>query len=185
MAYTIPIPENGLHALLMQQLPPSVEDPEIGFAAGRVIVSGRLRKLGTTLRFTLEFEPSASGPDETANALDWRVRNVRPFLARWALKSVFRRRSSDVGFDARQGIGVRVGLDALLEELPAWRRLPAALRASLRLQHWWMPNDGRGVFLVFTRCGSVQAPMSPGPDSGPARRKTPVRGKPGESSAST
>ena len=161
MAYTIPIPESALHALLLQQLPSFVDSPDIGFVAGRMTIAGRLRKLGVAMRFVLEFEPSASSPEEVSNALDWRVCNVRPFPARWILRSEFRRRASRSGQETTQGKLVRVDLDALLEELPAWRRLPASLRACLRLQHWWMPNDGRGVFLVFNRHGNL-------PDAVPA-----------------
>ena len=94
MAYTIPIPESALHTLLLQQLPRFVEGPEIGFVSGRVIVEGRLRKLGMAFRFVLEFEPIASAPDDSDNALDWRIRNVRPFLVRWALRSEVRQRSA-------------------------------------------------------------------------------------------
>ena len=172
MAYTIPLPETALHALLLQQLPAFLESPEIGFASGGVSIAGRLRKLGTAIRFVLEFEPSASGPDETANALEWRVRNVRPFLARWLLRRELRRRRSGAGLVPKQGTSVRVELDAMLEELPAWRRLPASLRAGLRLQHWWMPDDGRGVFLVFTRTADVRAPIAPKPDPRSARAES-------------
>ncbi len=159
MAYTIPIPESALHTLLLEQLPSFVNSPEIGFVSGRMTIAGRLRKLGMAMRFVLEFEPSASGPDEATNALDWRVCNLRPFLARWILRLEFRRRASRSGFRMAQGMVVRVSLDALLEDLPAWRRLPPSVRAGLRLQHWWMPNDGRGVFLVFTRHGNVSDPV--------------------------
>ncbi len=175
MAYTIPIPETALHAMLLQQLPAFLESPEVGFASGGVSITGRLRKLGAAIRFILEFEPSASGPDETATVLDWRVRNVRPFLVRWVLRREFRRRGSGAGFEPKQGTIVRVELDAMLEELPAWRRLPASLRAGLRLQHWWMPNDGGGVFLVFTRTGDARAPLAPKPDLRSARAESRLR----------
>ena len=174
MAYTIPVPESALHALLLQQMPSCVEAPETGFVSGRVAISGRLRKLGARVRFVLEFEPSASGPDEAAKVLDWRVHRVRPLLARWVLKSEFRRRASDAGCGFKHGVVVRVGLDALLEELPAWRRLPASLRTSLRLQHWWMPNDGRGVFLVFARNGRALAPATQRPASGRGSAELPL-----------
>ncbi len=178
MAYTIPIPESALHALLFQQLPASLESPKVGFNSGSVTIAVRLRKLGMAIPYVLEFEPNASGPDDTANALDWRIRGVRPFFARWALRREFGRRGSDAGFVPRQGTIVRVELDAMLEELPAWRRLPVSLRATLRLQHWWMPNDGRGVFLVFTRTGDARAPLprDPGPRS--AKAESRVRAEP-------
>ena len=175
MAYTIPIPESALHALLLKQLPASLESPKVGFSAGGVTIAARLRKLGMAIPYVLEFEPSASGPDDRSNALDWRIRSVRPFLARWALRREFRRRGSDAGFAPRQGTTVRVELDATLEELPAWQRLPLSLRASLRLQHWWMPNDGRSVFLVFTRTGDGRVPLPRKPGPRPADAESRVR----------
>ncbi|MDJ0864005.1 MAG: hypothetical protein QNJ87_01880 [Gammaproteobacteria bacterium] len=171
MAYTIPIPESALHTLLLQQLPRFVEGPEIGFVSGRVIVEGRLRKLGMAFRFVLEFEPIASAPDDSDNALDWRIRNVRPFLVRWALRSEVRQRSARAGERTRLPSTVRLHLDTLLEGLPAWRRLPVAVRSNLRLQHWWMPNDGRGVFLVFARKSTASAPVLPKSESRLAPRE--------------
>ena len=184
MAYTIPIPESALHTLLLQQLPTFVEGPEIGFVSGRVIVEGRLRKLGMAFPFVLEFEPSASAPDDSDNALDWRIRNVRPFLVRWALRSELRRRNARAGEGTRLPSTVRLHLDTLLEVLPAWRRLPVAVRSNLRLQHWWMPNDGRGVFLVFARRNSASAPVLPKPESRLAPREPPPDGTSKTSAAS-
>ena len=150
MAYTIPVPERLLHSFLLAHLPPRAQETRVEFVAGRVVVSGGLCKMGLRTRFLVEFEPSASSPDETAAALSWQIRTMRPFYLRWLLRAGFYRVGSAGAFEAEPWV-VSISLDELLQRLPAWKRLPASLRGALRLQHWWMPSDGRGAFLVFTK----------------------------------
>jgi len=157
MAYTIPVPEGTLHAFLIDHLPSSAEQREVRFASGRVIVSGHLPFAGVRLRLLVEFEPSASEPD----VLSWRIRSVQPFLARWLLRLGVLR----LGSSASQRTGpweIHIRLDELLSELPAWNRLPASVRSVLRLHHWWMPSNGRGAFLVFTKETAAVAPLPQG-----------------------
>jgi hypothetical protein len=157
MAYTIPVPESTLHAFLIDHLPSSTEQPEVSFTSGRVIVSGRVRFAGVRLRLLVEFEPSASEPD----VLTWRIRSIRPFLVRWLLRLGVLRLGSSVSQPTRPW-EIHIRLDELLSELPAWKRLPASVRSVLRLQHWWMPSNGRGAFLVFKKDAASVAPLPQG-----------------------
>ena len=167
MAYTIPVPEFLLHARLVDQLPSRARDTQIRFAAGRVIVSGRLRKMGISIPFVVEFEPNASSPEETEAVLNWRVRSIRPFLARFLFRAGLHGFSFPRG-SKNQPWCVRLSLEELLDQLPAWNRLPLGLRRGLRLQHWWMPSDGRGAFLVFRKETDALRPGLQNPRHRPA-----------------
>ena len=155
MAYSIPVPEQNLQALFLQCLPSTPKAFELSFGSGRMTIRGRLRKLGIFIPFRVELEPSASVPAEAAVALDWRIRCIRPFLARWTLPAEFCGQARAAGLESQAGV-VRIKLESLLEGLPAWQRLPFSLRRTLRLQHWWMPNKGRGLFLVFSKDTETQ-----------------------------
>lgn len=157
MAYTIPVPESTLHAFLIDHLPSSTEQPDVSFSSGRVMVAGYLRFGRIRLRLLVEFEPSASEPD----VLTWRIRSIRPFLLRWLLGLGVLRLGSSAGQRTRPW-EIHIRLDELLNELPAWNRLPAAVRRVLCLQHWWMPSNGRGAFLVFRKETESVTPLRRG-----------------------
>ncbi len=150
MAYSIPVPEHRLCRYFLDYLPLSAERVELRSISGRVTLAGRLRKLGILFPLRIEFEPSASVPEEADVTLEWRVRRIRPFISRWILRSESGRQAGSARFESQPDV-VRISLESLLEGLPAWHRLPFPLRRTLRLQHWWMPNNGGGLFLVFSK----------------------------------
>ena len=157
MAYTIPVPEHLVHTFLFDQLPPWADVLRVQYAGGGVVVAARLRTMGFSVPLQVIFAPSASSPDETTSALIWQIQSVRPFFIRWLLRAGLIHLGA-LGRLVRRGEIVAISLDELLNQLPAWKRLPVSLRRSLRLQHWWMPSDGRGVFLVFGKDSDALAP---------------------------